>query len=345
MELEAIILRNGSPITRKDFAELLESFEGELVKDPCTNQAVGKDLGEVVIKSDTTSAILEISLRPKKDFQDLVEQAFNVLDEVKERGFEVYDKAYYPNPGRRWYLRNATPRGHYRLLHWYGYSHWEIATMASSQIWLDVKDLPEALSAINAWSPVLLKRFWNSPFNGWREYRVKAWIDFSKTSWATPPLTWAPKTFSTWEEVLWDILSGSLQEAEPCKDLSALKLEELAEAYYVGEIFARDVNMALTKAKREEVSEGMQRWVFRPAIARWKGTPSPSSFKDLLNGNAKTFFNSVEKLMIEVRFLPFLPKERLSEAFEALMEALDRGPREVEDKRLIYEYLKAARPT
>ena len=343
MELEAILLREASPVTRKEFLEMLERLEGKEVRDPCTGQVVGVEKDGTVIKSDTTSAIVEISVGPKNSFEELVEEAFGILEEIKDMGFKIYDKGYFPSPGKRWYLRNATPRGHYRLLHWYGYSHWEIATMASSQIWIDVKDLPWALSAINTWSPILLERFWNSPFNGWKEYRIKAWMDFSKTSWASPPNVWAPKPFSSYEEILWDLLSGSLQEAEPCKDLSALTLEELAEGYESGEVFARNVDMGFAVAKREEVSNGMQRWVFRPAIARWKGVPSPKAFKDLLEGNGNNFFKGL-KTMVEVRFLPFLPKERLLEAYEAIMETLDRGPREVEPSRLIYEYLRAARP-
>ncbi len=343
LELEAILFREDEPVTREEFLRIIERFDGEEVRDPCTNQIVGKKMKDITIKSDTTSAIMEISLEPKNSFEDLVEEAFNILEEVKEMGFKVYDKGYFPSPGKRWYLRNATPRGHYRLLHWYGYSHWEIATMASSQIWIDVKDLTYALSAINTWSPVLLERFWNSPFNGWREYRVKAWIDFSKTSWACPPNTWAPRPFSSPNEIILDILSGNLQEAEPCKDLSALTLRELAESYEKGEVFARDVNMGITKASREEVSNGMQRWVFRPAIARWKGIPNSRAFKDLLEGDENSFFKGL-KTMVEVRFLPFLPKGRLIEAYEAIMEVLDKGPRDVEPSRLLYEYLKAARP-
>ena len=339
LELEALAVVP-KPLERDEWLKVLERLDGEELLDPCTRQPVGKKTKEFTVKTDTTSAIIEVSVEPGKD---AVERAFQALESL---GLKFYDKGYYPNPGPRWYLRNATPRGHYRLLHWYGYQHWRIATMASSQIWIDVKkeELPKVLDAINKASPWLLKKYSNSPFAGWKEYRVRAWQLFSEGSWASLPYPWAPKAFSSWKDVLYDLLSGAPQEAEPCLDLSPNTWEELAEGFERGKAFARRADMGTSFASREGVLKGMQRWSFRPAIARWKvGEAKPKAFKALLEGDVRPFLDSLEKVMVEVRVLPFLPKERLEEAIEDLLRIAEVEPPEVGDLELRHAFVRAAK--
>jgi len=338
LELEALAAKP-KLMEREEWLRVLEGVEGEELKDPCTNQLVGKRGKGFVLKTDTTSAIIEVSVDPGSR---AVERAFAVLESL---GLELYERAYYPNPGLRWYLKNATPRAHYRLLHWYGYQHWRIATMASSQIWIDVgkEDLPRALDALNKASPWLIKKYWNSPYAGWREYRVRAWQLFSEGAWASMPYPWAPKPFSSWRDVLTDLLSGSPQEAFPCLDLSLSSWAELAEAFKSGRVPARRADMGFGEASREGVLEGMQRWSFRPAIARWRvGEVRPEALSSLLEGDVRPFLESLEKVMIEVRLLPFLPKERLEEAVEDVVRIASLEPPEVPWAELREAYVRAA---
>jgi hypothetical protein len=339
LELEALAVKP-RPLERREWLKVLERVEGEEVLDPCTNQLVGKKTKEFLIKTDTTSAIIEVSVEPGRE---VVERAFQALEEL---GLDFYERAYYPNPGRRWYLRNATPRGHYSLLQRYGYEHWRIATMASSQVWLDVRkeELPRALDALNKASPWLIERFWNSPYAGWKEYRVKAWIDFSANSWVAPPFPWAPKTYSSWEDVLADYSSGRPQEVPDCLDLSHYSWEELAEDFERGRLLGRRADMGFGEAKREDLLKGMQRWTFRPAIPRWKASEArPEAVKGLLGDDPRAFLDSLEKVMVEVRLLPYLPKERLLEAVETLQALLEAEPPEVSDFELREAYLRAAK--
>jgi len=339
LELEALAVEP-EPMDRERWLKLLGEVDGEELKDPCTGQVIGKRTNEFVVKTDTTSAIIEISVEPGPK---AISKAFQALELL---GVRPYARAYYPPPGRRWYLKNATPRGHYRLLHWYGYSHWEIATMASSQVWLDVskEELPRVLDAINKASPWLLKKYSNSPFAGWKEYRVRAWQLFSERSWASAPYPWAPKPFSGWADVLEDLTSGAPQEAEPCLDLSLNAWEELAEAFAKGKVLARRADMGLAYATPQGVLKGMQRWTFRPAIARWRPKPSPrpEALKGALEGNPKPFLDSLEKVMVEVRLLPYLPQERLEEAVEDLLKLARAEPPEVGWAELREAYVRAA---
>jgi len=323
LELEVLALSGKEPLTRQEWLTILEEVKGTYLKDECTQQIVGKVTQWGSIKTDTTSVIIEASLKPGP-LNAVISRVHDFIQVVEDSGLKLYPHAYLPHPTLEWYLRNATPRGHYRLLQWYGYDHWRISTMASTQIWLDVSidDLPCALNSINVSAPLLLEKYANSPCCGWKEYRVKAWELFSKNSWVSIPHGWLPRSYKSWDDVIYDLLSGHPQEAKGCKDLSPNSFREMAiELSEFGTTKARDVTMAVTNVSSFEILEGMQRWSFRPAIVRWKvGRIKDSWLYDLLiEGTTATLIKGIEKTMIEVRFLPTLSPHLIEEAVNDLL--------------------------
>ncbi len=351
-EYEVLVRKNGNAVTRSTWLEALNSVPGREVMDPCSRQLIGKRTNLGLLKTDTTSAILELSISPTNSIDGLL-RAFAEFHELIQNNlnFEIYDKAYLPFPSLEWYLKNATPRGHYRLLQWYGYEHWRISRMASTQIWIDVrpKDLPCVLNAINNAAPWLLSKFSNSPCCGWKEYRVASWILFARRSWASIPNVWAPKSFTDWTDVVLDILSGKPQEAEGCKDLSMNNIKELAHHLSVnGFAPARDINMGIVRASTKDMLKGMQRWTFRPAIARWS---IADKVRDdwlerlLLDKDISPFLNTLSKTFIEVRFPPYLEEERLLELLlyiESISKNCEASPT-LDSYTLRYWYVKAAK--
>ncbi|UXD22442.1 hypothetical protein IPA_04835 [Ignicoccus pacificus DSM 13166] len=347
LEIETLITKNGNLVTRSIWEETLTS-EDSIIKDPCSRQPVGfkKDFG--IVKTDTTSAIVEVSIEPGP-LEAILNRAEDFYLWLEGLGYTSLDVAYLPPPGIRWYLKNATPRGHYRLLQWYGYNHHKIATMASTQIWIDVgkEDLPMVLNALNVASPFLISKYSNSPCCGWKEYRVRAWIDFASNSWAAIPDAWAPYSYSSWYEVLSRLFSGVPQEAEPCKDLSLHTFESLShELLEFNEVKARDVSMGVVKANNIEILEGMQRWNFGPAIARWKSSlPRSDWLFSFLEGDISSFINSLDKVMIEVRLFPKLSLSRLHEAIlDVLMIAENSSELDMMNPNVLkHLYIRAAR--
>ncbi len=346
LELEHLILHNGRPLERGAWLKALEKIEGKEILEPLNGSLIGKEVDGAVIKTDTTSAILELSLPPTREVRDSIELRRKLLGEVLEAlsrlgiNAKIYEKAYLP-PSRSWYLRNATPRSHYRLLQWYGYSHYKISLMASSQVWIDVKPerLTCVLNALNAFSPYVISRFSNSPYAGWREYRVKAWIEFTETSWAAVRDAWAPKVRRNLREWILHILSGELQEGEKeglPVDLYGNTLEELIADNGVG----RDASMKEHKVGEIELIEGMQRWLFGPAIPRWKA--SKGLVSSALKGDDPT--KHLERAFVEFRALPYLDDRSLEQAVELLITISDNC-HELweEDWNLKYWYLKAAK--
>lgn len=351
------MLKGSEPLTRTEFLRIIEEeLKGEILRDPCTNDIVGTRLeNNVTLKTDTTSMIWEFSFPPVTNTKSLINQIYKVRELISELGLQLYPSGYYPNPGIKWYIRNASPRGHYRLLHWYGYSHWKIASMASTQIWLEVpvNALPRTLSLINAISPSILEKFANSECCSWKEYRVELWRQFAITSWATVPETWLPKVFRSWKDILDYLFSGRLQETSMCKDLSGYSLNELASMLMEssGQVLARSFDMSLSTASSREIIEGMQRWIFNPAIPRWWSSRNiPNEWlTEYLRGNTEPFVESLERTFIEVRFLPTLATtpEKLHDVIETLVQVLDAG-RDVEvdlniEPIIKHEYLEAAK--
>ncbi len=348
LELEHLILNNDKPLRRREWLKALSVIEGREVREPLNGSIIGKELDGAVVKTDTTSAILELSLPPTDDVRDALELRNKLLKEILEVlnkvgvNARVYQKAYL-QPSRSWYLLNATPRSHYRLLQWYGYSHHEISLMASSQVWLDVRreKLACVLNALNYASPYMIVKYANSPFSGWKEYRVMAWIKFTRTSWAAIEDAWAPKVKRDLKEWILHILSGELQEGEKGDlpvDLYGNSLSDLLNDRGVG----RDASMREHRVGEAELIEGMQRWLFGPAIPRWKA--ERGLIRAALEGEDPSKY--INKSFVEFRALPYLGDDKLEEAIELLIkiaencESLDFK----EDRySLKYWYLKAAK--
>ncbi len=354
-ELEVLVLNGeGKPVTREEFLEIVnEVLGGRPIFDPCTREVVGVQTGKnIVLKTDTTSMIWEFSLPPSTSLNDVLNMVERSISLINELGFRVYPRAYYPNPGLQWYSRNVSPRGHYRLLQWYGYKHWKIASMASTQIWIEVEKekLPKALSIINAISPALLFKFSNSECCSWREYRVELWRQFAEDSWASIPRTWLPKLFRNWTDILNYVFSGKLQEASNCKDLSGYTLKELATELEEreGRALGRTFDMKPTTIESHEIIGGMQRWMFNPAIPRWTVSRVPPNWlSEHIRGNVDPFLKSLDRTFIEVRFLPSLATsiEKLRNVMELILQILDNDPMEIEVSEDVVqqEYISAAK--